>query len=208
MKRTLSALSLALILTTGAAQAKIYLGLNGVYAIPTNKLYGSTLGFGGAIGLELSPAASLELSIRNWSVPVTGSTEGFSLGKLSVLPLELVFRYRLPLSPNFKLYGDAGVGYAFHSFTFDEKLFIDWTAVGFTITENADNGLAAHLGLGLEFVLTPTVDVDFGVRYHFLRTQGAWTIADIASGETQTGTIKDLDFDAFTFSLGFKISIF
>jgi opacity protein-like surface antigen len=158
--------------------------------------------------LELTPSFSLELSIRNWTVPVTGSNQGLSEGKLSALPIELSGRLHLPLGTSFNVYGDVGFGFAFQSFKLNEALSTDWEAVGFLIEESVANGLAAHVGLGLEFALSPTIALDFGARYHYLRSQGTWTITDIAGGEAQTGKIADLDFDAFTFSLGIRISLF
>lgn len=208
MKRILSVVGLALIMTTGAAQAKIYLSAQGSYALPTNKLFGGGLGFGAAVGYELTPAYSLELSIRNWALSSEGSADGLSLGKASVLPVELSFRARFPLRPGVTLYGDAGAGYAFSSFSLDEDLAADWAAVGFTLDENTDNGLTAHLGFGVEIALTPTVDIDIAARYHLFQTRGVWTITDDASGEAQTGTIEGLNLGAITLSLGFKISIF
>jgi opacity protein-like surface antigen len=207
MKRTLLVLFLALASLTATAEAQFYFGLNGSYALSTNKLNGGGLGFGGTVGWALTPAFALELSVRNWSVPVTGSNQGLSEGKFSALPIELSGRLRLPIGTSFTLYGDVGAGFSLQSFKLDEALATDWEAVGFLIEESVDNGLAAHVGLGLEFALSPTIALDFGARYHYLRSQGTWTITDIAGGESQTGQIADLDFGAITFSLGIRISL-
>jgi opacity protein-like surface antigen len=207
MKRTLLVLLLALASPAATAEAKFYFSLNGGYALSTNKLNGGGLGFGGTVGWELTPAFSLELSVRNWSVPVTGSNQGLSKGKFSALPIELSGRLRLPVGTSFTLFGDVGAGFSLQSFKLDEALAKDWAAVGFLIEESVDNVLAAHVGLGLEFALSPTIALDFGARYHYLRSQGAWTITNIAGGESQSGKIADLDFGAFTFSLGVRISL-
>jgi opacity protein-like surface antigen len=208
MKRALLVLVLALASISATAEAQIYFGLNGGYALSTNKLNGVGLGFGGSVGLELTPSISLELSVRNWAVPVTGSNQSLSKGKYSALPIELSGRLRIPLGTSFSLFADVGAGFAFQSFRLDETLAADWESVGFLIEESVDNGLAVHFGLGLELALSPTIALDFGARYHYLRSQGTWTITDIAGGESQTGQIADLDFDAFTFSLGIRISLF
>ena len=180
----------------------------GTYALPTNKLYGGGLGFGAGVGWELTPAYSLELSVRNWSLASEGSTDGLSLGKVSVLPVELAFRGRFPLNSGFTLYGDAGAGYAFSSFTLDEDLAADWAAVGFTINESVDGAFVFRLGVGLEIALTPTVDIDVSARYNVFKTAGTWTITDDSSGEEQTGTIEALNLSAITLSVGFKVKIF
>jgi len=207
MKRTLLVLLWALASLAATAEAQIYFSLNGGYALSTNKLNGGGIGFGGTVGLELTPSFSLELAVRNWSVPVTGSNQGLSEGKYSALPIELSGRLRLPVGTRFTLSGEVGAGFALQSFRLDETLAADWASVGFLIEESVENSLAVHIGLGLEFALSPTIALDFGARYHYLRSQGTWTITDIAGGESQTGQIADLDFGAITFSLGIRISL-
>jgi opacity protein-like surface antigen len=137
-----------------------------------------------------------------------GSVEGLSLGKLCVLPIEVALKARFPLGEKLSVFGEAGVGYAIHSFTLDEGFAADWTAIGFEIVEAPDNGLSARLGAGLEFVISPKMSLDFTAGYNLLRSSGAWSITDVYSGETASGTLESLNFDAVTFSLGLKIAVF
>lgn len=208
MKRIPILLALAVLAAAGFASADVYLGLQGTFALPLDSLYSSRIGFGVAAGWELSPQFALELGIRNWAVPSANSAEGFSLGKISVMPIELSLRARLPLGPKLHLVGEAGAGYAIHSFTLDEDLVQAWSNVGFDLAETADNGLAAHLGAGLELALSPKMSLDISARYHLMRTSGAWSITDVYSGETATDAIEKLNLDALTVSLGLKIALF
>ena len=208
MKRHLILLVAGMLSLAAAARADIYLILAGTYAFPVDQLYSSRPGFAASAGWAWNSHFALELGFRFWRVPVAGSTDGLSLGTLRVLPLEITFRSRWSLGSNFRLCGEAGAGYAFHSFSLDGGLQAGWKALGFSIDESAKNRPAAHLGVGLEYTLTPKMAVDFGIRYHLLRTRGGWSIIDDSSGVTQTGTLEKLNFDALTFSLGFKIVLF
>jgi opacity protein-like surface antigen len=136
------------------------------------------------------------------------SVEGLSLGKLCVLPVEVALKARFPFGEKLSLFGEAGVGYAIHSFTLDEGFVEDWTAVGFEIAETAKGGLSARLGVGLELALSPKMSLDLTAGYSLLRSGGEWSIIDVYSGETASGTLESLNFDAVTFSLGLKIALF
>jgi len=169
--------------------------------------YSSNIGFGLAAGWELNPQLSLELGANRWALSSAGIVDGLSLGKIASLPIELSLRARLPLGAKLNLLGDVGVGYAFHSFTIDESLAQSWKTVGFVIEESAKGGLAAHLGTGLEIVLSPRMSVDITARYYLMRTSGEWSITDDYSGESASGTLESLNFDALTFSVGLKIGL-
>ncbi|MCX6565698.1 MAG: outer membrane beta-barrel protein [Candidatus Aminicenantes bacterium] len=208
MKRHPILILAAVLSLAAAARADIYLVPAGTYAFPMDQPYSSRFGAGVSAGWAWNSRFALELGLRFWPVPVSGSIDGLSLGTLHVLPLELTFRGRWALGSNLLFYGEAGAGYAFHSFALDEGLQADWDALGFSINESVKKGPAAHLGVGLEYALSPKMAVDFGIRYHLLRTKGEWSITDDLSGLTQTGTLEKLNFDALTLSLGLKISLF
>jgi opacity protein-like surface antigen len=198
----------AVLSLAATARADIYLNLDGTYALRTNQPYASRPGIGIAAGWAWNSRFALELGLRYWSSPVDGTIDGLSSGTVHVLPLELAFRSRWPLGSNLLLCGEAGAGYAFHSFSIKESLQAGWKALGFSVKESVKNGLAAHLGVGLEYALSPKMTIDMGIRWHLLRTKGEWSITDDESGVAQAGTVKKLSFDALTFSLGLKIVLF
>ncbi len=208
MKRMFFLCASAILLSAGTAQADLYVRLQGIYALPTGASYSGGAGFGLAAGWELDPRFSLELGLRNWTMTSEGSVEGLSLGKLCVLPIEVALKARFPLGEKLSLFGEAGVGYAIHSFTLDEGFVEDWTAVGFEIAETAKGGLSARLGVGLELALSPKMSLDLTAGYSLLRSGGEWSITDVYSGETASGLLESLNFDSVTFSLGLKIALF
>jgi len=207
MKRIIFLGGLIILSAAGAARADYYLQVQGAYALPTAKTLSGGIGAGLAAGWELSPQVSVELGIRSLCLSSANSVEGLSLGRLWALPVEAVLKGRLPLGSNLNLVGEAGAGYAIHSFKPDKDFVADWSAVGFDIVESVKNGVAVHFGAGCEYVLSPTLSLDFTVRYFILPTTGEWSITDAHSGETASGTLNNLSFDSFTFSLGLKIAL-
>jgi len=207
MKKISTFCVLAILASAGAGRADIYVRGQGIFVLPMDTPYSSGIGFGIAAGWELNPQFALELGASRWSLPSAGMADGLSLGKIAALPIELSLRARLPLGAKLNLLGDAGLGYAFHSFTIDEDLAQSWTEVGFVIEESAKSGLAAHLGAGLELVLSPGMSVDISARYYLLRSSGEWSITDAYSGESASGTLESLNLDSLTFSLGLKIGL-
>jgi len=196
------------VLLPAVAAADIYLRPDAAYAFPTGKPYASRAGVGLAAGWSWNPRFALELGFRFWPVPVSGTADGLSRGVLHVLPAELSLHARLPLGSKLHLRGEAGAGWAFHSFALDPDVFDSWNALGFSLDESAKDGPAVHVGASLEYTLTPKMAVDFGIRWHLLRTTGTWSIVDDDSAITQTGTVANLNFDAVTLSLGLKIALF
>ncbi len=209
MKRKILLATLGAILAAaGTVQADVYARLQGLFALPTGASYSGGAGLGLAAGWNLDSRFALELGFRNWAVASEGSIEGLSLGRLCVLPVEVAFQARFPLGSRLHLFGQFGLGYAFHSFKLDENYLEDWNELGFEIEENAENGISARLGAGLELTLTPKMSLDFTAGYNLLGSKGVWSITDTASGETASGDPADLSFDALTFSLGLKIALF
>lgn len=208
MKNRLIVLSAIVLSLAAAARADIYLGGEGTYAFPADQPYSSRFGAGISAGWAWNSTFALELGLRYWPVPVAGAIDGLSPGTLRVLPLEIALRGRWPLGSCLRLGGEAGAGYAFYSFSLDESLQTGWEALGFSINESVKNGPVAHLGVGLEYALSPKMAIDIGIRYHLLRTKGEWSITDDASGATQAGTVEKLNFNAVILSVGLKIAIF
>ncbi len=208
MKNRLILLFAVVLSLAAAARADIYLGGEGTYAFPVYQPYSSRLGAGISTGWAWNSTFALELGLRYWPVPVAGSTDGLSPGTTRVLPLQIGFRGRWLLGSYLRLWGEAGAGYAFYSFSLDESLQAGWEALGFSINESVKNGPAAHLGVGFEYALSPKMAIDIGIRYHLLRTKAEWSITDDASGATRAGTVEKLNFNAVALSLGLKIVIF
>lgn len=207
MKRLSLILLAAGLLSASPAMADIYLGFQGAASLPTGE--SAKAGIGGIMtaGWSWNPRFALELGLGCWPVPVTASEAGLSKGRLRVFPVDIAFRARWPLGPKLHLSGEAGLGNAFYDFSLDEETVAGWEAVGFKIEESLKNEPSAHLGVGLEYALSDRWSAVFGVRYYLLRTRGNWTITDTVSGETASGMIKKLSFDAFTLSLGVKFAI-
>ncbi|MHB8055100.1 MAG: outer membrane beta-barrel protein [Candidatus Aminicenantales bacterium] len=208
MKRVALILAAAGLFLVSPARADITLGLQGAVAIPTGGAYSSGIGGSLAAGWSWNPRFALELCAGLWPVPATASTGGLGEGSLGVFPVEVSFRVRWPLGPKLRVSGDAGLGYAFYCYSLDEEIVAAWKAVGFEISEAVKDAPAAHIGCGLEYVLSKNWAVTLGLRYHVLRTRGTWSISDDISGETQSGKIKNLNFDAFSLSLGIRIGLF
>lgn len=208
MKRLGLVLLAAGLLSASPALADVYLGFQGTASIPTGENYKARTGGILTAGWSWNPRFALELGLGYWPVPVTASSSGLSRGTLSMFPVEFAFRARWPVGTKFQLSGEAGLGNAFTAFSLDAETVAAWEALGFEIDELVKDDPSAHLGIGLEYALSERWSVTLGARYHILRTRGTWTITDTISGETASGNIKKLNFDAFTLSLGVKFALF
>lgn len=206
MKRLGGLLIIAGCLLAAPARADVYLGMQGTFSLPMGTDYAAGPGGILSAGWAWNPRFALELGLGYWPVPVAASSDGLSPGTLTMLPVEFTFRARWPIGPKLHLSGEAGLGNAFTAFTLDAETVAAWEALGFEIDELVKDDPSAHLGIGLEYALSERWAVTLGARYHILRTRGAWTITDTISGETASGNIKKLNFDAFTLSLGVKFA--
>jgi opacity protein-like surface antigen len=130
-----------------------------------------------------------------------------SQGRLTEIPIELELRARFSLGgKSFGPYAAGGLGYALHSFALDAGFADGWRKAGFEVNEQANHGLAVHIGAGVEIALGPAVTFDLGARYSFLRSKGSWTMADLASGESMGGPLNSLNFDALAVTAGFRVA--
>jgi hypothetical protein len=207
MKRAIVLLTVTLLGSAAAAEAQFHLSLYGGYALTPNAAPSDALLIGGGVGFSFSRALSLEFSAGRWVLPVSGTAEGLSQGRLTEIPLELEIRAHFSWpGPRFGAYAAAGAGYAFHAFSLDPGVDADWKAAGIDVRESADHGFAAHVGFGFEIALGPAVAFDIGGRYAFLRTGGSWSITDLGSGETGGGRLSGLEFDALAVIAGFRIA--
>ena len=208
MKKRLLLVAAAVLVSAAAAPAEFYFGAAGIYSAPLDQPYSSRFGAGISAGWAWSPRFAVELGLGWRPSRVTGSLEGLSDGTLRVFPLEASLRARQPLGSGWVLGGEAGAGWAFHSFSLSDNLRAAWEALGISIKESADGGPVVHLGIGIEYLLTPRWSLEAGLRYTRSRTKGTWSITDEAGGLVQSGTLEKLKLDAVSLTFGLKIALF
>ena len=207
MKKTIAAAAALLLGFAAGAQAGIHIALFAGYATTPGSGAGDGVLIGGRVGFSLSKMWSLEITAGRWQLPLPGTTEGLSKGKITETPVELELRAHIPLGARgIRGYAAAGAGYAMHSFALDSTIVGGWRTAGLEVNESVDHGLAAHLGLGVEITLGPAAAVEIGARYSILRTKGTWAMADQAGGESVGGTLAGLAFDALAVVAGFRVA--
>ena len=181
------------------------LGLFGGYAKPSNELYDGSIAYGFNLSFALMKNLAVEVTGFRFESAVTGSTEGLSMGKLAIMPVQLSLQGRFPVSGGRLVpFIEAGAGYYLNKFTVDSGLVSNWAAIGFDLKESVENVVGFHFGAGLDFFVARHISLGAGVKYCIATTKGAWSLTETATGTAASGDLEDLKVGPLAFGIRLK----
>jgi len=193
---------LAAIAGTEPKTPRFSLGLVGGY-ISTPKC-GSGPVFGGTFMLGISKNFALEIRASRFQGEVPGEINGLSKGRLTTMPIQLSLLVRIPIGSRIVPYILGGGGYFLNDFKIDSTIASDWSAVGFTISEEIEGSAGFHFGTGLDFLLSSHVGLNADIRYSFTAAKGTWKLIDKYGVAQETGSLPDLKINPLAAGLGIR----
>lgn len=179
-------------------------GVSAGYALPANEDFGGGLIYGINFYVEITPNIAVELSGLRFQSDVTGSTDSFSEGKLTVMPLQLSLQGRYPITRQIVPYICGGAGYYLNSFALDSQVESAWDLVNFDIEEKIEHVIGFHVGAGIDYILNRRAAINADFKYCIAKTEGFWTLTERITATTTTGTIDDIDLNMFIITAGVK----
>ncbi len=178
------------------------IGLFGGYAMPANEGYSGTIAYGFNLSFVVMKNLAVELTGFRFESDVEGSTDGFSAGKMAVMPIQLSLQGRFPVSGGRLIpFVEAGAGYYLNTFTLDGALASDWNAVGFDLEESVENVVGFHVGAGLDFFVARNISLGAGVKYCIATTKGSWSLTDTTTGTSASGDLEDIKVGPLAFGI-------
>jgi len=179
------------------------LGLKFGMVFPGNDYYDKGVCYGVSLNFILIKNLSIELSGLRFTTEVTKSEENdLSKGTLKSIPLQLSIKYQFTKESKFIPYILAGADYILYDHTVDMP---EWENMGFKISEEVDNCIGFHGGLGLDIFISNNIALNIDGRYVFSKTNLNSTILDTKSDVSVTKEIKDLKIDLIIATVGLKI---
>ncbi|MCX6561510.1 MAG: outer membrane beta-barrel protein [Candidatus Aminicenantes bacterium] len=206
MKKTLILMMIAALAAAVPAAAAGQFTLVGGYALTTNAHIGGGVAFGLLLSLPIARGLSLELGASRLQVSTSDDPDGLSAGSVSLIPIEVGLRGRIPLGQKMALFAAAGAGITLPHFAFDAGLVKSWTDIGFSLEEKLDLSFSASARCGLEAALTPRLGLVLEAGYRFCRAKGSWAIRDAVGSESVSGTFTGLNLDSIVLGLGLAFS--
>jgi hypothetical protein len=208
MTQRLALILAALLLPAAAAEAAFHLDLRGGYGLFVDKSYSGAAAYGAGAGFDLARHLSLELSGMRLSSSAAATSDGLSAGRIGLMPLEIMVEARFPLGAGkWAAFGAFGGGFVLTSFTFDSTAAAAWTAAGFAVVEKVQSTACVSAAAGLEVALSGTSALRLEARYRLMKPSGTWSITDLISGETVSGTLDKLSLDSLTVGLAVRIGL-
>jgi outer membrane protein W len=208
MIKRIAVILAALLLPAAAAEAAFHLGLRGGYALFMDKSYAGAPAYGVSLGFDLARNLTVELSGTRFESSVTASADGLSAGRLALMPLEIEVEAHFPFGAGkIAVFGGLGGGYGLTTFAFDSTSGASWSAVGFAVSEKVQSTASLCAAAGLEYALSETSVLRVEVRYRLMKPTGTWSITDLLSGETVSGTLDKLNLDSLTIGLAVRIGL-
>jgi len=192
---------------------KSCIGVDAGYSITQEDNYSEGINYGGSFCLGIIEYLSLEVSGLRFQNDVEGSVDGFSKGKLTVMPVLLSIQARLPVTPRFIPYIQGGGGYYLSSFALDEEIINTWDTLGFDVKEGFDvkgkienrkNIFGYHFGAGLDFFITRNIAINADFKYCMVKSKGLWSLTDQISGTVTSGDLENLNLNTMMFGAGLK----
>jgi len=181
------------------------LGLFGGYAKPSNELYEGAIAYGFSLSYVVTQNLAVELTGFRFESAVEASKEGFSEGKLAVMPVQLSVQGRFPMSGGRLIpFIEAGAGYYINKFSLDSGLVSDWAALGFDMEESVESVFGFHFGAGLDFFVSGNISLGAEVKYCIATAKGTWSLRETAGGTEASGDLEDLDVGPLAFGIRLK----
>jgi len=183
-------------------QKRIAIGFDFGYLSTT----GSNLknGFSPAINLQyfITPHFRIELRSGALFFPVENDPKGLTAGNLTTIPIQLSLQYSFNLGKRLAPYLSLGAGYYLNFSTIEDQQ--EWNNLDFEIEEKPDHNFGFHGGLGVAYRAGKKMALTLDVRYCLSPLSGTYTLKDLVSGETASGTFEQtLDHLAFYFGFLF-----
>jgi uncharacterized protein YgiM (DUF1202 family)/outer membrane protein W len=183
------------------------IGINGGYSHLLCSSYGGGLFFGGKVNFYFSRYFGFELNGFYLQGNVTGSSQGLSDGKLTLIPLQLSLTGRLAINEKIVVYVLGGGGININSFSLDPEIQNGWSDLDFEAIESVDNFVGFHFGAGIDYFIQENLALNFDVRYLINNTTGEWSLTDQISGISSSGSLEDLCLKSLVFGIGIKFFI-
>lgn len=203
MKKSVVVLVLALAIALPSSAA-IRVGLTAGYAKAFKSEHGSGLAYGLNVGYDLSSRIAVGLRLTRFELGITESPDGLSKGKTTLMPIEIEVQGRFPVGAKLTPYVAVGGGYAVNSHKMDGGLSSQWSTVGFSVSESVKSGFSILGGAGLDFAVTPKILANFEVRIMMSKSDGSWTMKDVATGTQASGTLSGLSWNSVIAGLSVK----
>jgi opacity protein-like surface antigen len=182
-------------------------GLTAGYALPSG--YGGGIAYGGSLSYSLTSNLEIQVGAFRFQSAVDEPAEedrenALSEGTLTVLPVELSLVVRFPMGPKMAPYLLAGAGYFLNAYKLDEAVRNGWESLGFAVEEKIKNSVGFHVGLGLDYFLSPKLAAGLLVKYGLSTAKGTWSIREEASEIEAAGDIKDIGLKPLVFGLSLR----
>lgn len=178
-------------------------GLKFGMVFPSKNYYDKGVCYGVSLNFILIENLSIELIGFRFTTEVTKLEENdLSKGSLKSIPLQLSIKYQFTKESKFVPYILAGADYILYDHTVDMP---EWENMGFKISEEVDNGIGFHGGLGFDIFISDNIALNIDGRYVFSKTNLNSTILDTKSNVSVTKEIKDLKIDLIIATVGLKI---
>jgi opacity protein-like surface antigen len=172
--------------------------------MPQEDLYSEGINYGANFNLGINKYLSIEVSGLRFQSDVESSVEGFSKGKLTVMPVQLSIQVRLPVTPRFIPYIHGGGGYYLNSFALDGEIIDTWDALGFNVEEKIESSIGYHFGAGLDLFITGKISISADFRYCMVKSKGSWSLTDQVSEAITSGDLENLNLNTMMFGAGLK----
>jgi len=178
-------------------------GLKFGMAFSGKDYYDKGVCYGVSFNFILISNLSIELNGLRFTTEVTKSEENdLSKGTLKSIPLQLSIKYQFTKESKFVPYILTGADYILYNHTVDMP---EWDNMGFKISEELDNGIGFHVGLGFDIFISENIALNIDGRYVTSKINLNSTILDTKSDVSVTKEIKDLKMDLIIATLGLKI---
>ena len=178
-------------------------GLKFGMAFPGKNYYDKGVCYGVSFNFILINNLSIELIGLRFTTEVTKSEENdLSKGTLKSIPLQLSIKYQFTKNSKFVPYILGGADYILYNHKVNLP---EWEDLGFKISEEVDNGIGFHVGLGFDIFISENIALNIDGRYVTSKTNFNSTILDTKSDISVTKEIKDLKIDLIIATVGLKI---
>lgn len=163
----------------------------------------TTAGISGFATYSLAPDFEVELEV---AVVRPGTVvDTLPEGDLTVVPIRGSLRYRVWRWGELVPYAAGGAGIYINDFSLDSSAASRLEALGFTVSQEVDTGLGAHLGGGVEWE-RGRWSLELDAKYVFGSADTSAQVIDQITGLVATES-GDLDLDGLWVAVGFRVRI-
>lgn len=162
-----------------------------------DKNYGGNPKIGVEIIYAFTESFSAKLSYQDFGVNVDRSVGGLHDGVLTINPLQLSMKLKLPIFSRYNPYIAAGIGYYFNYFSLDDELDPNKK-------EEVKNSIGIHIGGGTDYYLRENLVLNLDVLFYFSKTSGHYEFLLQPGNIVDQGSIENLNIHGYIISLGVR----